>query len=74
MNAEQSAQMERISESIIGCWTRIKAKARARGDITNIEKYAPCITGALNNMENFLIELRRQAEEEARRLLLNVVN
>jgi hypothetical protein len=59
MNAEQSRQMEQISENVIECWTRIKAKARARGDITNIEKYAPCITKALNNMEEFLAEIKK---------------
>jgi len=64
MNAERAQQMERISESIIECWTRIKAKARADGrGQTNIEKYAPCITGSLNNMERFLAEIH--AEEEA---------
>ena len=60
MNAEQSDQMKRISENIIECWTRIKAKARARGDITNIEKHAPCITASLNAMEQFLEDLKEE--------------
>ena len=58
MKTEQVAEMKAISEGIIGCWTRIKAKARSRGDITNIEKHAPCITAALNAMENFLPTLK----------------
>ncbi len=54
MTTEEADQMRQISESIIECWMRIKAKARARGDTTNIEKHAPCLTGALNQMEGFL--------------------
>lgn len=50
----RAAEMKRISENIIECWTRIKAKARMEGHLTNIERYAPCITGALNQMEQFL--------------------
>lgn len=55
MNADQTQIMEGISRNIIECWTRIKKKARdeGRGE-TNIEKHAPCITGALNSMERFL--------------------
>lgn len=64
MNAEQTQTMEGISRGIIECWTRIKKKARdeGRGE-TNIEKHAPCITGALNAMEQFLIQTD---EENAR--------
>lgn len=60
MNEQQVAEMKQISENIIECWTRIKAKARARGDITNIEKYAPCLTGGLNAMEGFITEVNRE--------------
>ena len=58
MNADQTQTMENISRGIIECWTRIKKKARDedRGE-TNIEKHAPCITGALNTMERFLIQV-----------------
>ena len=54
MTTNQIKEIKVISERIIECWTRIKAKARMRGDITNIEKHAPCLTGALNEMEDFL--------------------
>lgn len=64
MNQDQIDQMKRISENITECWTRIKAKARSEGHITNIEKYAPCITGALNNMENFLIDIQHLEETD----------
>ena len=57
MNTAQEAEMYSISRNIIECWTRIKAKARARGEITNIEKHAPCLTGSLNNLERFLRKL-----------------
>ena len=57
MNQEQTEQMEQIAESIDECWTRIKSKARAEGHITNIERYSPCLTSALNEMENFLVSL-----------------
>jgi hypothetical protein len=66
MTNEQVEQMERLSGNVIECWTRIKAKARAEGHITNIEKHAPCITQALNNMENFLGELNQEAEIDIR--------
>jgi hypothetical protein len=61
MNADQTRAMEGISRGIIECWTRIKKKARdeGRGE-TNIEKHAPCITGALNAMEQFLAETDRE--------------
>jgi hypothetical protein len=62
MTTEQAEEMKAISEGIIECWTRIKAKARANGQITNIEKYAPCLTGALNTMENFLPSLKETQE------------
>ena len=69
MNAEQVQTMENISRGIIECWTRIKKKARdeGRGE-TNIEKHAPCITGALNAMERFLAQTDEEiAQCEARR-------
>ena len=57
MTKDTANQMKKLSANIIECWTRIKAKARAEGHVTNIEKHAPCITAALNDMENFLAEL-----------------
>jgi len=60
MNEQNAVELRNISERVIECWTRIKAKARARGDVTNIEKHAPCITAALNQMENFLHELTKE--------------
>ena len=64
MNVEQAKLMKRISENIMECWVRIKTKARVEGHITNIEKYSPCLTGTLNNMEQFLSELHKQEEAE----------
>lgn len=62
MNADQTQTMETISRGIIECWTRIKKKARdeGRGE-TNIEKHAPCITGALNAMERFLNDTDKES-------------
>lgn len=60
MTNEQAETLKAMSERTIGCWKKIKAMARARGDITNIEKYAPCITAALNAVENFLPTLEKE--------------
>jgi hypothetical protein len=60
MTKEQTEKMQEISGSITECWTRIKAKARSEGHVTNIEKHAPCITAALNDMEQFLGEMKRE--------------
>lgn len=60
MNEQQSSELKQISENVIECWTRIKAKARARGETTNIEKYAPCLTYQLNSLEQFLEVLEAQ--------------
>ena len=57
MNVEQSERIKYMSDNIIECWARIKAKARTEGHISNIEKYAACITAGLNQMERFLNEL-----------------
>lgn len=60
MTNEQAETLKAISQGTIRCWVNIKAKARARGDITNIEKHAPCITSALNAMEDFLPTLEKE--------------
>ena len=60
MNNQNVDELRNISARVIECWTRIKAKARQRGDVTNIEKHVPCITAALNQMENFLHELTKE--------------
>ena len=65
MNVEQTENLLQNAYNIIRCWAHIKDKARRRGDITNIEKHAPCITQALNNMEIFLAELEKHRDEEA---------
>jgi hypothetical protein len=55
----QCIELKDTSERVIECWRRIKAKVHSRGDITNIEKHAPCLTTALNQMEELLNNLNR---------------
>lgn len=54
MNIDQERELKDICGNINECWTRIKAKARSEGHVTNIEKFAPCLTAALNRMEKFV--------------------
>lgn len=64
MNANQGRILKERVESVIERWRHIKAKARTNNRITNIEKNAPCLSAALNQMEVYLRLLEAELQRE----------